>query len=72
MGEGLHVVDERRAAEVADLRGKRRAEPWHGAPAFHRLEHRRLLAGDVGAGADHEPERSPFEEPGVAELVDAL
>ena len=72
MRERLDVVDERRPAEVADLRRKRRAQPRHRAPSLHRLEHRRLLARDVGAGADHELERAALEEPGRAELVERV
>ena len=58
--------------EVPDLARERRLEPGHRAAPLHRLEHRRLLAGDVGARADDELEREAVEEPGGAELVDRL
>ncbi len=54
MRERLHVVDQGRQAEVAHLGRERRLEPRHPAAPLHRLEHRRLLAADVRAGADHE------------------
>ena len=72
MRERLHVVDEGRTPEIPDLGRKRRTEPWHRATALHRLQHRRLLACDVRAGADHEPERAPFQEPGGTKLLDRL
>ena len=64
MRERLDVLDQRRASEVADLARERRLEPWHCPAPFHRFEHRRLLTGDVRAGADHELEREPVEEAG--------
>ena len=54
MRQRLDVVDQRRPAEVAGLSGEWRSQPRHSAPPLHRLEHRRLLAADVRAGADHE------------------
>jgi hypothetical protein len=65
-------LDERRAAEVADLAREGRLEARHAAAALHRLEHRRLLAADVRAGANDEIDREAFEEAGEAELVDRL
>ena len=70
MCERLDVVDERRAAEVPDLRRERRAQARHRAPTLHRLEHRGLLARDVGARADHELQRATLEEAGGAQLLD--
>src|SRR5438132_13402220 len=45
----LHVVLERRAAEEADLSDVRRPQARHAALALDRLDHRRLLAADIGA-----------------------
>ena len=70
MRERLDVVDQRRAAEVPDLRRERRAQARHRAPALHRLEHRRLLAGDVRARADDDLEGSAIEETCFAELLE--
>ena len=47
----FQVVLERRPPEQADLRNVRRAQPRHPALALDRLDHRRLLAADVGARA---------------------
>ena len=47
----LDVVDERRAAEQADLDGERRLVAGLAPVALDRVEDRRLLAADVGAGA---------------------
>ncbi len=47
----LDVLLERRAAEQADLRDVRRAMARQAALAFDRLDHRRLFAADIGAGA---------------------
>ena len=47
----LEVVLQRRPAEQADLRDVGRAQARHAALAFDRLDHRRLFAADVGAGA---------------------
>ena len=49
--ERLDVLLERRAAEQADLRDIRRAMARQAALALDRLDHRRLFAADVGAGA---------------------
>ena len=54
VGQRLDVVDQRRPAEVAGLAREGWLQPRHPAPALHRLEHRRLLAADVRAGADDE------------------
>ena len=40
-----------------DLRDVRRAQPRHAALAFDRLDHRRLFAADVGAGAAPQVDR---------------
>ena len=72
MGERLDVVDQCRPSEVADLGGEGRAQPRHRAASLHRLEHRRLLARDVRAGADDELERAAVEKPGGAELADRV
>ena len=49
--QGLDVVDDRRLAEEADLDRERRLVARLAALALDRLEERRLLAADVGAGA---------------------
>ena len=59
MDERLDVVDQRRPAEVALLRREGRPQPRHPAAALHRLEHRRLLAADVRAGADDDVHVQP-------------
>ena len=51
-GQGEHVVDDGGPAEQALEGGDRRLGPHHAALALEALEHRRLLAADVGAGAD--------------------
>src|SRR5205814_9811659 len=53
----LHVVLERRPAEKPDLRDVRRAQTRHAALAFDRLDHRRLFAADIGAGAAPQMDR---------------
>ena len=68
--ERLDVLDQRRPAEVAELRRKRRLQPRHPAAALHRLEHRRLLAADVCTGPDDHVQGQPLEEPGDAVLGD--
>ena len=50
--ERQHVVDDGRLAEQAVERGDRRLGPDHAALALEALQHRGLLAADVGAGAD--------------------
>jgi hypothetical protein len=66
MRECLDVVDQRRAAQVADLCRERRLQPRHPPPALHRLEHRRLLAADVCARADDElHRRASFRDGGA-------
>ena len=67
MRERLDVVDQRRPAEVARLRRERWAKPRHPAPPLHRLEHRRLLAADVRAGADDELDVEPARGDRLAE-----
>ena len=47
----LDVVDERRLAEQADIDGERRFGARLAAEPLDRVEQRRLLAADVGAGA---------------------
>ena len=49
--ERLDVVDDRRLAEQPDLDRERRLVARLAALALDRLEERRLLAADVGAGA---------------------
>ncbi len=49
--ERLDVVDDRRLAEQADLDRERRLVARLAAVALDRLEERRLLAADIGAGA---------------------
>ena len=48
-GDGLHVVDHRRAGVQPGHRGKRRPQPRLAAPALQRIQQRGLLAADVGA-----------------------
>src|SRR6185312_6284629 len=55
--EGLDVVDERRPLVQALVGGERRLEARVAALALERVEQRRLLAADVGAGAAVDPER---------------
>ena len=50
-GQRLDVVDDRRGAVEAGDGGERRLEPRLAAVALERVEQRRLLAADVGAGA---------------------
>ena len=49
------------------LRGERRLQPRHSAPALHRLQHRRLLAADVRARADDELDREAACRDGSAQ-----
>ncbi len=51
VGEGLDVVDQRRPAVEALHRRERRLQARVAALALERVEQRRLLAADVGAGA---------------------
>ena len=51
VGQRLDVVDDRRLAEQPDLDRERRLVARLAALALDRLEQRRLLAADVGAGA---------------------
>jgi hypothetical protein len=51
VGEGLDVVDDRGLAEEALDGGEGRLDAGPPALALDRLEQRRLLAADVGAGA---------------------
>ncbi len=50
-GDRLDVVDHRRARVQARHGGERRLEPGLAAVALQRVQQRRLLAADVGAGA---------------------
>ena len=52
VGEGLDVVDQRRAAPQARLGRVRRARPGRAALALDRGDQRRLLAADERPGAD--------------------
>ena len=54
--EGENVVDHGRLAEQAFERRNRRLEAHDAALAFDALEHRRLLAADIGAAAFAEVE----------------
>ena len=72
MRQCLDVVDQRGAAEVADLAGEGGLQARHSAPALHRLEHRGLLAADVGAGADDQLEGPAVEETGGTEFPQRL
>ena len=77
--EGLDVVDQGRPAEQADLSGIGRPVPRQAALALDALEHRGLLAADVGAGtpAQHEiagqgePRRLDFGDLAQQHLPDA-
>ena len=51
VGKGLDVVDQGRPAVEALDRGEGRLQPRVAALALERVEQRRLLAADVGAGA---------------------
>ncbi len=51
IGEGLHVVDERRLPEQPFHRGIRRPRPRRAPLAFHRGDQRRLFAADKRARA---------------------
>ena len=57
-GDGLDVVDHRRARVEARDRGERRPQPWLAAPALQRVQQRGLLTADVGAraGVHHQVE----------------
>ncbi len=50
--EALRVVDRRRLAVEAEIRGERRLEARPTRLAFERLQQRGFLAADIGAGAD--------------------
>jgi hypothetical protein len=51
-GEGLDVVDDGRLVEIAVGHRERRPVARGAALAFERFDQRRLLAADVGTGAD--------------------
>ena len=80
VGQRLDVVDDRRLAEQPDLDRERRLVARLAALALDRLEERRLLAADVGAGAapelDVEGEARAqdvvAEEAGLAGTVDGV
>ena len=80
VGQRLDVVDDRRLAEQPDLDRERRLVARLAALALDRLEERRLLAADVGAGAapelDVEGEARAqdvvTEEAGFAGAVDGV
>ena len=63
VGEGLDVVDQRRAAVEALDRGERGLQARVAALALERVEQRRLLAADVGAGAAVDDELDPTPVP---------
>src|SRR6185503_9967376 len=66
-GEALRVVDRGRLAVEAEVGRKRRLEARLAGLALERVEERRLLAANVGAGAD---ERVDVEvDPGAADVV---
>ena len=54
MGVGLHVVDERRAAEEPDLPGKGWLVAGFAAPVFEAFEERGFLPEDVAAGRNED------------------
>ncbi|MEZ5251571.1 MAG: hypothetical protein R2713_20875 [Ilumatobacteraceae bacterium] len=56
VGEGLDVVDERRLAEQPGVHRERRLVARLAAETLDRVEDRRLLAADVGTGADEHVE----------------
>ena len=78
VGERLDVVDDGRLAEQTDLHGERRLVARLATVALDRVEDRRLLTADVGAGAaddgDVEGESTAedvgAEEPALARLAD--
>ena len=51
-GEGEDIVDDGRHAEQADMGGQGRLGPDLAAAALEAFEHARLLATNIGAGAD--------------------
>ena len=59
----LDVVDQRRPAEEARLRGIRRPGAHFGPPSFDRVEQRRLLAADVAALAPTSSARRRTKSP---------
>ena len=59
VGEGLHVVDQRRAAPHAALVGAGRYEGRFGLAAVEPVHQGGLLAGDVAAGGGLDPYRDP-------------
>src|ERR1700756_4487163 len=52
LGERLHVVDDRRLAEVADSHREGRPDARLAWLALKRLDQRRFLAADIGARAE--------------------
>ena len=61
-GEREDVVDHGRLAEEAVVRGQRRLGPHLTALALEALEQRRLLAADIGAGADAQLDGAVLEQ----------
>ena len=61
-GEREDVVDHRRLAEEAVVRGQRRLGPHLTTLALEALEQRRLLAADIGAGADAQLDGAVLEQ----------
>ena len=70
--QGLDVVHQRGAAEEAELGDEGRAVARLARLAFERLDQRRLLAADVGAGAATQHDEAGRGEAGGLELADRL
>ena len=70
--QGLDVVDQRRAAENADLRHERRTMAGQAALAFDRLNHRGLFPADVGTGTPAQIDIARLDQSGVFERFDFL
>jgi hypothetical protein len=68
--QGLDVVDERRAAEEADLARERGLVARQAALALDRFEHRGFLAADIGARAAAQMDLGVAREPRFLQLGD--
>src|SRR5207302_11422745 len=67
--QGLGVVDQRRLAEEPDLDRERRLVAGLSPLPFDRVEERRLLAADVGAGSAPHLELDPEQLPRLRDSV---
>jgi hypothetical protein len=67
--QGLDVVDERRAAEEADLARERGLVARQAALALDRFEHRGFLAADIGARAAAQMDLGVAREPRFLSLA---